>query len=187
MGKEYDQIDRELATWIASREMFFVATAPSGDAGLINCSPKGLDTFRVLDEKTVAYLDLTGSGIETIAHLKQNGRIVIMFCAFNGPPKILRIHGRGVVHELGTPCFEELSRLFGDLAGARAVIEVKAARITDSCGFGVPQMQLQRQRDTLPLKYEQRGAEQMSEYRRTRNAVSLDGLPGWESEGLPDA
>src|SRR5689334_4013859 len=113
MGKVYDGIDDRLATWITSQQLFFVGTAPSGDGGHVNISPKGpIESLRILDGRTVSYLDLVGSGAETIAHLRQNGRIVIMLCAFAGPPRILRLHGRGVAVQSGAPGFAELAAGF---------------------------------------------------------------------------
>ena len=182
MGTVFEAIDDKLRAWIEERELFFVATAPNSGEGLLNCSPKGLDTFRFLGPKRVAYLDLTGSGIETIAHLKENERIVIMFCAFKGAPRILRIHGRGTVHEPGSDDFDELVRKFPEIPGTRSVIEVNATRIADSCGYGVPEMQLVRQRDTLIKYTTQKGPEKMADYRRQKNRLSLDGLPGLDLE-----
>ncbi len=179
MGKIYEAIDDKLRSWISEREMFFVATAPSGDEGLLNCSPKGLDSFRVLGERSVAYLDLTGSGIETVAHLRQNGRIVIMFCAFGGPPKILRLYGKGIVHEPGSARFIELHSEFAATEGTRSIIEIDVTRIADSCGYGVPLMEFRGERGTLVDAAVKRGPEKMAEYRRKKNSLSLDGLAGW--------
>src|SRR6476620_1010777 len=117
MGKLYDGITPELADWLNQQRMFFVATAPVAADGLVNCSPKGMDTFRVLGPREVAYLDLTGSGIETVAHLRENGRIVLMFCAFTGPPKIVRLHGTGEVCTIGSAEFGKLGALFPDYPG----------------------------------------------------------------------
>ena len=122
MGKLYDEITPELADWLGQQRMFFVATAPLAADGLLNCSPKGMDTFRILGPREVAYLDLTGSGIETIAHLRENGRIVFTFCAFAGPPKIVRLHGTGEVVTSGAPDYERLRALFPDYPGARAIV-----------------------------------------------------------------
>ncbi len=125
MSKEYSEITGELADWIKSQHLFFVATAPLAPDGLLNCSPKGLDTFRILGPRHVIYLDLTGSGIETTAHVRENGRIVLMFCAFDGPPKILRLHGRGTVHSLGDSQFDRWKQLFPALPGTRGIISVE--------------------------------------------------------------
>ncbi|MGE9292040.1 MAG: pyridoxamine 5'-phosphate oxidase family protein [Puniceicoccales bacterium] len=182
MGKVFDAIDAKLAEWIGQQHIFFVATAPLSGDGLVNVSPKGYDSFRILDEHTVAYLDLTGSGVETISHLKENGRITIMFCAFEGGPKILRLQGKGEALELGSPGYEALIGNFEELSGARAIIKVNVTRIADSCGFAVPFMDYQGERDTL-LKYaDKEGPEGMVAYRQKINAVSLDGLPGFAGE-----
>ena len=153
MGRVLEAITDELAEFIAAQRVFFVATAPT-DGGHVNVSPKGLDTFAVLDPNTVAYLDLTGSGVETIAHLRDNGRIVLMFCAFEGPPKILRIHGRGSVVQRGSPGFDDLLQHFLPfeplmLASARSVIRIDVERIADSCGYGVPLMRYEGERRQL--------------------------------------
>lgn len=178
MGKIYEVIDEKLTEWIHKQHMFFVATAPHSDEGLINCSPKGLDTFRILDAQTVAYLDLTGSGVETIAHLKENGRIVIMFCAFEGAPNIVRLHGKGSVLEADHPDFVELLPLFPELPGVRSIIRVAVNRVSDSCGFAVPRYRYQADRDALTNYAEAKGPEGMATYRAQKNRRSLDGLPG---------
>jgi Pyridoxamine 5'-phosphate oxidase len=178
MGKVYEVIDEKLAEWIQEQRMFFVATAPQGDEGLINCSPKGLDTFRILDDQTVAYLDLTGSGVETIAHLKENGRIVIMFCAFEGAPNIVRLYGKGSVLEMDHPDFAELLPLFPELPGVRSIIRVAVNRVSDSCGFAVPRYRYQADRDALIKYAENKGPAGMATYRAQKNRRSLDGLPG---------
>ena len=135
MGASYDAITPELSTWIRQQRMFFVATAPLAGSGLINCSPKGMDTFRILGPREVAYLDLTGSGVETIAHTRENGRIVFMFCAFDGPPKIVRLHGTSQVSPLGSAEFETLAPSFPNYPGRRAIIRAHLVRIGDSCGY----------------------------------------------------
>lgn len=136
MGKTYDQLDERLRGWIADQRLFFVATAPSSPAGHVNLSPKGhADTFTILDGRTVAYLDLTGSGAETIAHLRDNGRITLMFCAFSGPPRILRLYGRGRLVVPGDDRWEEVAARFSARRGARAVVVVEIERIADSCGY----------------------------------------------------
>lgn len=178
MGKTYEQIDEKLATWIGEQHMFFVATAPRSDDGLINCSPKGLDTFRILDTQTVAYLDLTGSGVETIAHLKENGRIVIMFCAFTGAPNIVRFHGKGTVLEPTHPDFADLLPLFPALPGVRSIIRVAVQRVSDSCGFAVPRYRYEAERDALTKYAENKGPAGMAAYRAKNNQQSIDGLPG---------
>jgi Pyridoxamine 5'-phosphate oxidase len=149
--------------------MFFVATAPLDREGHINLSPKGLTGFRVIDPKTVAYLDLTGSGIETVSHLRENGRVVIMFCAFEGAPKILRLYGRGEVIEPGAPRFKNLLALFPKLPGIRAIIVVALDRIADSCGYGVPVYRFESERPQLLNWARRKGASGMAQYRSENN------------------
>jgi hypothetical protein len=134
----YDHIDAALERFIQSQRMFFVATAPLSATGHVNVSPKGLDTLRVLGPHTVAYLDYVGSGAETIAHLRENGRLVLMVCAFQGPPRIVRLHGRGEVLEPQDAEYSTLRGLFPPEPGGRAIIRLAVERISDSCGFGVP-------------------------------------------------
>jgi hypothetical protein len=178
MGKVFDRISDELAAWLGRQKVFFVATAPLAGDGLVNCSPKGLDTFRILGPTTVAYLDLTGSGIETVAHLKENGRVVLMFCAFEGPPKIVRLHGRGEVIPMSAPEFAALLPLFPNLSGARAVVRVEVGRVSDSCGYAVPKYEYVEDRDALCRFADSRGEQALADYRAKKNAASLDGLPG---------
>jgi len=175
-------INHELAKWIDQQHVFFVATAPLAAGGHVNCSPKGRDVFRVLGPHDVAYLDFTGSGAETIAHLKENGRIVFMFCAFDGPPKIVRLHGTGSVAEAGTVRYEELRPLFPQFAGPRAIITARITRVSDSCGYSVPRLAFVEERDTLERWSEKKGAEGLREYRRKKNASSIDGLPALSAE-----
>lgn len=178
MGKLFDAIDDPMREWLQSQRMFFVATAPLSGEGLVNLSPKGLDSFAVLGPRRVAYFDLTGSGIETIAHLRENGRIVLMFCAFDGPPRIVRFHGRGTVFEAGAAGFDELAAQFPPYPSARAVIRMDVARIADTCGYGVPLYRYEGQRDHLAAWASRKGADGLREYRAANNARSLDGLPG---------
>lgn len=178
MAKTFPEIDPKLRAWIAQQHMFFVATAPLAADGMVNCSPKGLDVFRVLGPRRAAYLDLTGSGVETIAHLRENGRIVLMFCSFDAAPRIVRLHGTGRAHPVGTPEFQALLPHFEALPGARSIVEVDVARISDSCGFGVPRMVYEGERTTLTDYWEQKGGDGASTYQRENNARSLDGLPG---------
>src|SRR5690349_9098587 len=159
MGKVFEGLDDDLRGFIARQKMFFVATAPLAADGHVNLSPKGLDTFRVLGPTTVAYLDLTGSGVETIAHLRENQRVVIMFCAFQGPPKILRLHGRGRVFEPSDVEFAALEALFPKFASARAIIVVEVTRVADSCGYAVPLMHCEGDRPQLNAWAEKKGAE----------------------------
>lgn len=178
MGKQYDEITPDIREWIAEQRMFFVATAPGSRAGMINCSPKGMDTFRILGPREVGYLDLTGSGIETAAHLRENGRIVLMFCAFAGPPKIIRFHGIGEYCMPGSAGFDEVAGKFQVLPGTRGIVRCKASRISDSCGFSVPLYEFREERQTLVKWAESKGDEGLREYRSNRNSRSIDGLPG---------
>ena len=173
-------IDDDVRAFCEAQPVFFVATATP--TGRVNVSPKGLDTFRVLDEHTVAYLDLTGSGIETVAHLQADGRITLMFCAFTGKANIVRLYGQGrVVRVADVPTGEaaELVARFPALPGARTVVVVDVDRVTSSCGFGVPRFELEGARDELVDWAATRGPDGLADYRERRNAVSIDGLPGW--------
>lgn len=179
MSKVHDGIDERLADWIRAQPMYFVGTAPLAGDGHVNLSPKGLDgTFAVLGPRRVAYLDFTGSGAETIAHLQENGRIVIMLCAFSGPPQIVRLHGRGTVHVADDLRFAQLRGHFTNprTQGERSIIEVDVERVSDSCGFAVPLMTVDGQRDLLDQWADRKTPEQLDEYRATRNATSIDGL-----------
>jgi hypothetical protein len=177
VGAVLPAITAEMAEWLQAQPLFFVATAPLGPDGHVNVSPKGYDALRVLDERTVAYLDLTGSGAETVAHLRENGRITLMWCAFEGKGRIVRISGRGQVHEPGSPRYEELAVRFPALPGARAVIEVRAERISTSCGDGVPLMDFVGHRERLLDWARAKGEDGLRDYRAAKNAVSIDGLP----------
>lgn len=178
MGKPLESISDELVRFIKRQQLFFVATAPLAESGHINLSPKGLDTFAVLGPKRVAYLDLTGSGVETIAHLRENGRIVVMFCALDGAARILRLHGRGRAVALGEPGYAELAANFPQREGARAVIVVDVERVTTSCGWGVPLYEFRGQREELDAWVAKKGPEGIADYRAKNNAASIDGLPG---------
>lgn len=178
MAEVYSEIDDRLSQWMQAQKVFFVATAPLSAAGHVNCSPKGADSFRVLGPRLVAYQDLTGSGVETISHLQENGRVLIMFCAFNGPPRIVRLHGTG------TPVLED-DREYGELAGyfhphigERAIIKVEVSRVSTSCGYSVPLFDYVGQRDILDKWSDRKGAADLAEYRKQNNATSIDGLPG---------
>jgi Pyridoxamine 5'-phosphate oxidase len=188
VGKVFDVIDERLERWIAAQPMFFVGTAPLDADGHVNVSPKGpIESLRVIDPGRVAYLDVVGSGAETIAHLRENGRIVIMLCAFAGPPRIVRLHGRGEVVPASDSRFEELlsSLGFDGLAGVpearRSIVVVSLERIADSCGYGVPVMRFESHREHLDLwaakKIRVGGTEALLDYQREKNAVSIDGLP----------
>ena len=190
MGKIYDTIDEHLVAWIGRQSMFFVASAPAGADGHINLSPKGpIQTLRILDERTVAYLDLVGSGAETIAHVRENGRIVLMFCAFEGPPRIVRLHGRGEYVLAGDPRYDELiaeRELSADVPdeARRAVVIVSLTRVSDSCGYGVPLMSFAGTRPHTRAWAEKRlrtgGPDALIAYQQEKNARSIDGLPAVE-------
>jgi predicted pyridoxine 5'-phosphate oxidase superfamily flavin-nucleotide-binding protein len=190
MGREYEVIDDHWRGWIARQPLFFVGSAPVGGDGHVNVSPKGPGgTLRVLDDRTVAYLDVIGSGAETIAHLRENGRIVVMFCAFEGPPKILRLHGRGEVVTPDDPRFDELLERcdfdeLGPPQARRAVVVVHVSRIADSCGYGVPLMSYEGERPHhdawAQKKLRTRGPDALFDYQREKNSLSLDGLPAVE-------
>lgn len=178
MSRVVDGISAELRAFLEAQPVFFVATAPTSEAGHINCSPKGLDTFRVLDEHTVAYLDLTGSGIETVAHLRENARITLMFCAFSGRPDIIRLYGRGRVVPADAPDAADLLARVPEYPGARSVILVDVERVSSSCGYAVPRMTLETPRDELLNWATKKGAPALAEYHAEKNARSIDGLPG---------
>jgi hypothetical protein len=168
-----------MAAWLTAQPMFVVATAPPSGDGLINASPKGGSaTFAVLGPTTVAYLDLTGSGVETIAHLRENSRIVLMFMAFDGRPQIVRLHGRGRVVVPDDAEFIELLKRFPRNLGTRSVIVIGLDRIADSCGYAVPQMDYVADRELLDLVSKKEGPKGLAAYRAEHNAVSLEGLPG---------
>jgi len=178
MAKFYDHIDDKIADFIKAQKMFFVGTAPRSDDGHVNLSPKGYDSFRILGPNKVAYLDLGGSGIETLAHVRENGRITIMFCAFEGKANILRLYGKGEVTNFEEPGFAEKLALFPKFPKARSVITVDVDRIQDSCGWGVPFYEFKSERDQLVRTNEHRTQEEWSTRRYTGNAQSIDGLPG---------
>ena len=178
MAKRFDHIDEPLARFLEAQKVFFVASAPLDADGHVNLSPKGLDTFRILGPRAVAYLDLTGSGIETVAHVRENHRIVLLFCAFDGPPKIVRLHGRGEVIEASDTAFAELVARFPVHLAVRSVIRVELDRITDSCGYGVPLYRYVGERTQLRKWAEHKGPDAVVQYRAEKNRESIDGLPG---------
>lgn len=178
MGQLYESLDAPLREFISAQRVFFVATAPLSADGHVNVSPKGLDSFRVLSPTRVAYADFTGSGVETIAHVRQNGRLTILFCAFAGPPKILRLYGRGRVVEPGDGEFTALLDLFAPAIAVRAFVLLDVTRIADSCGFAVPLFDYRGERDQLPRWCARKGESGLRAYRREKNARSIDGLPG---------
>ena len=194
MGKLYPALDKRLRKFIARQSVFFVATAPclssDGTGGHVNVSPKGYrDTFAVLGPLRVAYLDLTGSGAETIAHLRQNGQITIMFCSFGHQTMILRLYGTGRVVLPGSADWDELFKHFPTAAGLgfgegsqRAIIDVQLDRIADSCGYAVPVMELAAERDVLVKWAQKRTPEHLAQYRAEKNSVSIDGLPALDQE-----
>lgn len=185
MGQVFSEIDDKLRAWIDRQHVFFVGTAPSGSDGSVNVSPKGMaGTFAVLGPRRVGYLDYTGSGAETIAHLRDNGRIVLMFCAFDGPPRIVRLHGHGRVVRAGEPEFAGLRGRFGKgrTVGQRSIIVVDLTRIADSCGFAVPLLDFRSDRDVLDRVQERNGDDHHRDYRTRKNAVSIDGLPALDPD-----
>jgi hypothetical protein len=147
----------------------------------VNLSPKGRDSFAVLGPREVAYVDFTGSGIETVAHLRENGRIVVMFCAFEGPPRIVRLYGRGEVLEAGDAGFDEVAARFPAYPGTRAVIRVALDRIADACGYAVPLFEFRGERTQLDDWAERKGPDGLRAYRADKNAKSIDGLPGLDA------
>jgi hypothetical protein len=187
VGRVYDGIDEHQRAWIAAQALFFVGTAPLDGDAHVNVSPKGpIGTLRVLAEHRVAYLDGVGSGAETIAHLRENGRIVVMLCAFAGPPRILRLHGRGRVHVPGEPGFAALLERCGFdepsvPQARRSIVEVEVERVSDSCGYGVPLMTYEGPREHARLWAEKRlstkGEDALVDYQARHNAESIDGLP----------
>ncbi|QKD83558.1 pyridoxamine 5'-phosphate oxidase family protein [Thermoleptolyngbya sichuanensis A183] len=176
MAQQYDSLTPKLQDFIAQQQIFFVASAPLSAEGHINLSPKGLDSFRILSPHRVAYLDLTGSGNETSAHVQENGRITLMFCAFQGPPLILRIYGQGTTILPRSPEWDTLYPLFPPLSGARQILHVEVAQVQTSCGMGVPRFGYEGQRNELIDWASQKGEDGLNIYRQTKNRVSLDGL-----------
>lgn len=177
MSKTHENITPEIANWICQQRMFFVATAPLAPDGHINVSPKGGDAFRVLGPMEVMYQDFTGSGAETAAHIRENGRIVIMFCAFQGPPKIVRLHGHGTVAAPGDSRYSEFLKLFPVNPGTRAFVHIRIDRVSDSCGYSVPLFEFQAPRETLDRWASAKTPEELKVYRATKNRRSIDGLP----------
>jgi Pyridoxamine 5'-phosphate oxidase len=172
------ELDDNLQKFIQAQPMFFVSTAPLDAHGHINLSPKGLNALRVLTPTTLAFLDVTGSGVETIAHLKENGRIILMFCAFQGPPKIVRVHGRGRVIEPASTEFAELATQFPPYDSARSIIVIEVTRVAESCGYGVPLMKLEGDRSQHFAWAKKKGSEGLKTYRLQKNRRSIDGLQG---------
>lgn len=185
MGKIYDGIDAGLEAFIGRQHVFFVGTAPDSLDGRLNISPKGLDTFRILGPKSVAYLDLVGSGIETVAHLRENGRLTILFCAFEGRPLILRLYGRGRVVEPGDADWDGLIAGFPEYPGARSVVVMDVERVADSCGFAVPLYEFKGDRSQLIAYANNKGPDGLEQYKAQKNRASIDGLDGLRMERLP--
>lgn len=178
MSATYERIEGKIRDFIEAQKMFFVATAALSAEGTVNLSPKGYDSLRILDETTVAYADLGGSGVETMAHVRENGRITLMFVAFDGAPNIVRLHGKGVVTAFEDEGFAEQLALFPGLTRARSVIRVDVQRISDSCGWGVPFFDFRGERDQLRRWVDHRDQQTWRERRYASNALSIDGLPG---------
>lgn len=178
MGKTFEKLTPHLKEFIQKQKLFFVSTAPLSAEGLVNVSPKGWDSIRFLDDHTAAYIDLTGSGIETIAHVKENQRITLLFCAFEGPPKLVRLHGKGRIYEKNSTEFQELLPLFPNYPSARAIIKIELIRISDSCGYTVPFYEYKGERDTMNKWLERKGLDSLDAYQEEKNRRSLDGLKG---------
>lgn len=185
MAKFIEQLSPDLIGFIGRQKIFFVATAPQ--AGRVNVSPKGMDSLRVLGPKTVAYLDLTGSGAETAAHIRDNGRLTLMFCAFEGEPLILRVYGQGEVVRPGLPAWVELKPKFPDIPGARQIILLHVDSVQTSCGFGVPLFDYAGERSLLVDWAQKKGEAGLREYRQQKNRLSIDGLPTGLGEEQADA
>lgn len=180
MAKFFSELTESLQNFIAEQKIFFTASAPND--GRINLSPKGMDSFRCLDNKTIAYLDLTGSGNETAAHIFENGRLTIMFCSFSEKPLILRLYGRGRVVREGDADWKSLYSNFTPIIGERQIIVLEIESLQTSCGFAVPVYELKEERDKLVEWAENKGENGLREYRRTKNQISIDGLPTFLSE-----
>lgn len=180
MGKVYDSIDDGLATWIGAQKLFFVASAPSGSEGHVNCSPRGGDTLRVLGPREIAWLDGAGSGVETLAHLRDNGRICVMLCAFEGSPRIVRLHGHGEIIDGTHARFADLLPRFARWPSARAIVRVAVTRVSDSCGYGVPFYDYRGERSESQNYVAKASDRTLKDYLQDHNRASIDGLPGLE-------
>lgn len=187
MAKFSDRLDDKQVAFIKAQKMFFVATAPLSDAGRVNLSPKGYDSFRVIGPNRVAYADLGGSGAETVAHVRENGRITFMFCAYEGAPNIMRLYGRGQVMQFNDPGFaEEIAKFPAGHERARDIIFADIETVQDSCGWAVPFFEFKGERDQLRRYIEYKPLEEWHESRLTKNATSIDGLPAM-NRGKADA
>ena len=178
MGKLYEELTPKLIEFISEQKLFFVGTAPLNQEGHVNISPKGMESLQVLDNKTVAYLDVTGSGVETISQIKENGRLVFMFCAFEGKPFILRLHGQGSVIEKDDDEFQTLENHFVELPGVRSIIKLDITRIADSCGWNVPLYNFAGTRDYYQNFADKLGPEGIRKGQLASNMSSIDGLLG---------
>ncbi|MEL7120344.1 MAG: pyridoxamine 5'-phosphate oxidase family protein [Bacteroidota bacterium] len=173
MGKKMDHINQRLREFIEKQPLFFVGTAMR--EGTINVSPKGMDTFKVIDENTIVWLNLTGSGNETATHLQESNRMTIMFCAFEGKPLILRLYGTAVAHHVRDEQFDQYIDLFPTYTGSRQIIEMSVDLVQTSCGFGVPLMDFKSEREELTKWAERKGKEGIKDYWKEKNTISLDG------------
>ena len=178
MGKTWEKLDADLIAFIKAQKLFFVASAPLAATGHVNVSPKGYDSLAIIDEQTIAYIDLGGSGIETQAHARENGRITLMFCAFEGKANIVRIYGRGEATSFDEPGFDDLLALFPGFSRARAIFTIHIEKIMDSCGWGVPFFEFKGEREQLRRWLEKPDQDEWAQRRYARNARSIDGLPG---------
>jgi hypothetical protein len=187
VGKTLAGIDAALAEWLLAQPVFFVATAPLAQQGHVNCSPKGGASLRVLGPHAVAWIDGAGSGIETVSHLRENGRIVLMWCAFDGAPRIVRLHGRGDIVTPNQPQFAALLAQFGEAPSVRSIVRVSVARVSDSCGYGVPLMDFRGIRPDSARYVARASDSTLKRYLRDNNSVSIDGLPGLTSDEIEGA
>jgi predicted pyridoxine 5'-phosphate oxidase superfamily flavin-nucleotide-binding protein len=187
MGSIFPELNERLREFISQQKMFFVASAPLAADGHVNVSPKGLDCLRILDPTTVAYVDFTGSGIETVAHLRENGRLTLMFCAFGGPPRILRLRGRGEAIEPADKRWGQYARQLPQSASARSIIVLHVEMVADSCGYGIPLYDYVGERSQLTAWCDRKGADGVAEYQSKKNRFSIDGLPGLKYVADPQA
>lgn len=187
MGSVHATIDESFREFIEAQQIYFVATAPLSAEGHVNLSPKGLDSLRILDDRTVVYCDLVGSGIETVAHVQENGRIVLMFCAFEGAPNIVRLHGQGEVIHHAHPDFAATAQLFPVLTGLRCFVRIRCERISKSCGFGVPLYEFKGHRSELIDWAVKKQVSGVRDYIERKNRTSIDGLPGLDLPDFPAA
>jgi hypothetical protein len=184
MAKDYQEIDERIQRWVEAQRMFFVSTAPRADDGLINCSPKGLDGLRILGPKQMVYADIGGSGIETVAHLKENARITIMLCALSGPPKIFRFYGKGRCVEPHEEGFADFVELFPNMPTIRNFVVIEIQRIRDSCGYGVPLYEFNGERESMRNYVTAKTEDEIVQRRIENNEKSLDGLDGLNIEAM---